>query len=220
MNKQLFILPPGLYRGANAEEIEATANGLAEMDLFHLPYERDVYVQMAWSDCISHQGKLVEFSPHIFAVVGPLGKGQVADVVLINTKSLARASLINDPLDVVGEANAVIKQVTALLIVMLATRNVVKTTKQNKLAKLGIGKKNWRSQFAYTTTISLPADLDDDPDRPPTGTTKAPHLRRGHIRRQHFGPDNQYEKKIWVASVFVNADPNFVNKRGAYNIVT
>lgn len=191
------------------------------MDLLRLPYERDVYVQVAASDCITHKGEFVTFGPHIFVLVGPLGEGQVASAMTINTKSGYKIDLLRDPsIPDVGhdEAAAVISNVRELLIVMLATRNVVKTTKQHKLAKMGIGKKSWRSQFDYTTTISLPAELEDDPDRPPTGTAKAPHLRRGHVRRQHFGPGRQYEKKIWVAPVFVNADPDFVNHRKAYNV--
>jgi hypothetical protein len=49
--------------------------------------------------------------------------------------------------------------------------------------------------------------------------SKAPHLRRGHIRqRQHYGPGNHFVKKIWIAPVFVNADPDFVNQRAAYNV--
>jgi hypothetical protein len=82
----------------------------------------------------------------------------------------------------------------ALLIVLLATRNVVKTTKQNKLAKLGIGKRNFRNRFDYTTTISFPADLEDDPDHPGSGDWSgtafapgpypAPALRAGEPFRE------------------------------------
>lgn len=108
------------------------------------------------------------------------------------------------------------------LIAMLATRNAVKERREDKLAKLGIGKRKYKHRFRYTTTISLPRDseMESDPDHPP-GKGKAPHLRRGHIRRnQRYGPKNAFVRAVWIAPVFVNADPDFVSERGAYNVTT
>jgi hypothetical protein len=105
------------------------------------------------------------------------------------------------------------------LIVLLATRNAVKHTTENKLAKLGIGKKNKR-RYSYSTTITLPdeLELEADPEHHTQGKPKCPHLRRGHIRRQHWGPARAYEKKVWIAPIFVNADHDFVATRTHYNV--
>lgn len=106
-----------------------------------------------------------------------------------------------------------------LIVALLATRNSVKNRSEDKLAKLGIGKKKYKHRYRYTTTISLPdpEDMEADTEHPPTGRTVAPHLRRGHIRRQHFGPQRAFVKRIFIEPVFVNADPDFVSTREAYN---
>ena len=108
-----------------------------------------------------------------------------------------------------------------LLIALLATRNVRKSTHINKLGRLGIGKKKQHTnRYTYTTTLALPpeADMQSDAEHPP-GKKKCPHLRRGHIRRhQHFGPNNQFTKQVWIAPIFVNASEEFTKTRQAYNL--
>lgn len=105
------------------------------------------------------------------------------------------------------------------LVTLLATRNAVKSRRENKLAKLGIGnKRKVANRYRYTTTISLPDELPIDDEHKPTGAAKAPHLRRGHIRRQRYGPELKFTKPKWIEPVFVNADPGFVSQRDHYNI--
>ena len=44
-----------------------------------------------------------------------------------------------------------------------------------------------------------------------------PHLRRGHIRTQHYGVGNKEIKKIFIQPVFVNADEGWIaDQRKAY----
>lgn len=106
-----------------------------------------------------------------------------------------------------------------MLVVLLASRNVVKTRTKDKLAALGIGKgrrDNYRP--IYTTTLSLPGPLKDERDAAGgQGITLRAHLRRGHIRRQKYGPGLEFTKSIWIEPCFVNADENFVSERSAYN---
>lgn len=107
-----------------------------------------------------------------------------------------------------------------LMVALLATRNSVKTRTEDKLAKLGIGRKKYKHRYRYTTTILLPEaeDMESDAEHPPThGGKKAPHLRRGHVRRQHFGPQRAFVKRVFIEPVFVNADHDFVSTREAYN---
>lgn len=109
--------------------------------------------------------------------------------------------------------------VRELLIVLLATRNAIKTRVKDKLLALGIGRNKRRlnnQRPLYTTTITLPT-LGDTPTGQPTGRTVAPHLRRGHIRNQAWGPRRSFHKSVWIDPIFVNADPSYVSTRVAYN---
>lgn len=107
------------------------------------------------------------------------------------------------------------------LITLLATRNAVKEIEHNKCVRLGIGtKKHGKRSYEYVTTIMVP----DEGERPPAegpgepGREVAPHLRRGHIRHQRFGPNYELAKLIWIAPVIVNADKGWVATRRAYNM--
>lgn len=102
-----------------------------------------------------------------------------------------------------------------LLIVLLATKNITKAMRTDKLAKAGIARDK---RHVYTTTLSLGrvAEIGSEPMLP--GIAKRPHLRRGHLRSQHYGPRNQFLKRVWIEPCFVNADEDFVNERTAYNV--
>lgn len=206
--RHLFVLAPGVLDSTSPEEVEATKVGLEEVGLFHMPYERDVYIQLRATDAIGP-----DVNPDHNIVYGPFGKKQTVKISVHDAKRGRIA-----PEKVFDAPEAVI-QLSSLLVILLATRNAEKTTTENKLARLGIGKST-KHRFAYTTTISLPRDLPEDGDNPPRGGSVAPHLRRGHVRRQHYGKENLLEKKIWIAPVFVNADPAFVATRTKYRIVT
>lgn len=125
--------------------------------------------------------------------------------------------------DITDQVNAVpaLQAVTDLLVVLLATKNAIKTTRSNKLAKLGIGKYKGHKDFKYITTISLPPaeEMEDDAEHPAgTGSPKCPHLRRGHFRNVHYGPKRAFTRAAWIAPVFVNADKEWTKTRAAYNV--
>lgn len=179
---------------------------LKEVGLFQMPYDRDVYIQASARECVG-----ADAGAHHHMIYGPFGTNQIVGISLYDAKlGITTASEVFDDRDAID-------CLRSLLIILLATKNAEKRTTENKLAKLGIGK-SAKHRFAYTTTIGLPRYLPDDVDNPPRGGHIAPHLRRGHIRRQHYGANNQFEKQIWIAPVFVNADPDFVAARRRYRI--
>lgn len=105
-----------------------------------------------------------------------------------------------------------------ILIVLLATRNIVKERTKDKLLSMGIGAKKNNFRPLYTTTLTLPKPRVKDDGQPANvGTSPRPHLRRGHIRHQKYGPKLAFTKMIWVEPCFVNADDQFVSERSAYN---
>lgn len=203
-HKHLFVFSPGLAGTTSKEEVEATAAGLNEVGLYHPPYDRDVFIQIHAREVVGPHAR-----PYHHVIYGPFGRDQVPVMVVLDE----RTGWTSETMPIGNEVD----DLAMLLVVLLATKNAVKRTAYCKLAKLGIGKSH-RHRFVDTTTISLPAERDADGENPPRGTKVAPHLRRGHVRRQHYGAGNQMEKKIWIASVFVNADPDFVATRTKYRI--
>lgn len=124
------------------------------------------------------------------------------------TSKLENRSLLKDvECDPIGYAYCV-------LLVLLATRNVIRETTVSKAARLGIGK----NRYPYTTTLKLGAITETAKDGAGVGAARRPHLRRGHIRRQHYGPGNEFVKRIWVQPVFVNATEGWIAPRTAYNV--
>jgi len=107
--------------------------------------------------------------------------------------------------------------VVQLLVAVLATRNVVKQTTHNKLARLGIGHRSDR--YEYTTRLLPPTDAPEATGEgaPTEGRPKCPHLRRGHIRNQRHGPNYEFVKQIWIEPIFVNADREWTKTRTGYN---
>lgn len=108
----------------------------------------------------------------------------------------------------------------AILLVMLATKNA----KQEKLVNRDLlagkhNKKNvYRKDYPYTTTISIGKITENYTNNGDDSKSVRPHLRRGHIRTQSFGPNRSFEKKIFIEPVFVNASEGWIGKRSAYNV--
>lgn len=102
------------------------------------------------------------------------------------------------------------------LVVILASKGIIKETREHKLAALGVGKP---SRFSATTTIRLTTRLQvGNATESPSHRPSRPHLRRGHIRSQHYGKGNAQVKDIWIAPVFVNADKEFIASRREFRV--
>jgi hypothetical protein len=107
-----------------------------------------------------------------------------------------------------------------LLVVLLATKNIIKEIKIDKLAKLGIGKNKHKPHTVTYLKIGKITETITKSGKPvPTGTILMPHLRSGHIRHQHYGLGNKYIKEIYIHSTFVNADKDWIADRTEYRVL-
>lgn len=224
ITRQLFIVSPEVRAALSSDDVMATCHDLREMDLYSLPYpEVTIRTNMdgivRWTSLAGDNS----FDPN--AKVGPTAMFDISfslepgsiRVEVIDT----RTGFYEDVTEMMerqeGNADSIRRMFADGLIALLATRNIVKDVRENKIAKLGIGKK--RNRYSHITTLRLPALLDDDAENSTPGAAKAPHLRRGHIRRQHYGPRfGQLVRKIWIEPCFVNADASFVSTRVAYKM--
>jgi len=107
-----------------------------------------------------------------------------------------------------------------ILIVLLATKNTKIEQILNKQLMRGKFNKSqeYRSKFPITTTISIGKIVETYTQDGEDSRNVRPHLRRGHLRTQHYGPKNELTKKIFIQPVFVNASEGWIAERRAYNV--
>lgn len=218
--RQLFLCDSTFIDAFTNEEVAATYSDMCELGIAHPPYpDFDVIIPAHY---IMSLKSTREWTPHEIAAFNQWKlKYCFTDSQPVNIQMDQLNgnwySLDPDHPDYKGElANMRDTGISVLkfLVVALATRNVIKEIKPNKLAKLGIGK----SPYAASTTLRIGAITEFVVEGKGTHAAPRPHLRRGHIRHQHHGPNNEHVKSIWIAAVFVNVDQEFIDRRTAYNL--
>lgn len=244
---ELFLLSDETVRSCNMKEVEATYSDMASLDLDHLPYShciiqvpgRFIFHLTGIDVTIGKDGKYdIKFQPgaDIRNIMDTVQKFMQFEArffysddafmhARVRLNSLSKWEDITQ-FQITPPAKTEMQQSIAksgaqlrkLLIVLLATRNAIKTRTKDKLLSLGIGKRKYSNDRPiYTTTISLPTLPNPEHDPIPTGIPKRPHLRRGHIRNQKYGPRLSFTKAIWIEPCFINTDDSFVSPRAAYN---
>lgn len=231
--RHVFEIAWDVWTALDDEEIAATVDGMREMGIYELPYvSGNIIIRIhlpAKNGQIFHEVSGIrdgeEFKEQI--IVYPDAPPHALAWYKQNPAKAAHPD--GDPLVDMGitiEKKRIVHRFGTLfspeqsrkmyrdgLVVMLASRGLAKNSKQRKLAKLGIGKKD----NEYVTTIRMERDLERH-ESIREGSPVRPHLRRGHVRMQPHGHANSLRKKIWVEPCFVNADADFVNQRKAYRV--
>jgi len=243
--RNLFIIDSATMKAVSQETITQTVADLKTLGLYKLPYNR-VAVRMPLDVCCvtadkpgffvenlqKYKGGALDFvkDPKTGRWRSNFGPDHCVEFRNLNLEGepteLWFIHEINTPRwrpyefrDTKARWDNHAEVVSDLLITLLATKNALKRTHHNTLAnRIPCKRPGSTRAYEYVTTISIPSELEDDTEHPPTGGTKCPHLRRGHIRRQHYGPKMAFIKQIWIEPVFVNADPTFVSHRKAYNL--
>jgi hypothetical protein len=239
--EHVFCVEGRAYLAMSDEEVKASVAGLKEMDLYHLPFsEGQIILRFLISE--DHYlearglGEADEFTfDHI--LISRKGEGRRTFKIEMDVGKPTYKDLTPyfEEMPKVIDGNRVIYRFRDrgaphilyankdacrdFLILLLASRGVEKKTKDvSKLRRLGIGKRD--QSAAYITTIRLSSNLQrGNAEEAKPGLPVRPHLRRGHIRHQHYGPNNSQIKKIWIEPVFVNADDDFISSRTAYRIL-
>jgi hypothetical protein len=237
--RQAFRLSKEIVESTSKEEVKATIEGMKELGICRAPFDQmDILVQerelfkiyktsvTSQREYERMQADLEHSSREIIfrydnqqahpKVVQCLMEGAPHQWVNMVDFLLECTAAEGAPRDYTKTVYEIGLELLDILIALLATRNVVKEVKECKTLRLGIGRKD-RHQYTTTLKIGQLVEQVDGPDSA-SGLTRRPHLRRGHIRRQHHGPKNELVKSIWIEPVFVNADASWIAERTAYNV--
>ena len=247
IDPQLFRLSPEIWKAADIEDILATAQDMIDMGIFKTPYEefaievpmkfmfgivkddrdlekdldfiRDAFILFEYKMRTVHDGGNEKQTIDTLYFTG-LEKNRKIKIPRTSVANFNMSSSGFMDFELVKEMVTLAYTLHIVLTVLLATRNhQARTVINHDLLAGKSNKKNaYRKAYPYTTTISIGNITEShvgDNDDP---RTVRPHLRRGHIRTQRFGPDLAFEKKVFIEPVFVNASQGWIAKREAYNV--
>lgn len=244
---ELFLIPHSTFEALSMEEVEASYADMEELGIASLPYlKTDMAVAGNCIDQISKGTELPleenyaledvsqkPFRKEVYNELKRIGVDlkdwelrlrfedeQLKDVLFKKVNGQYHSTAFRlTPKSNPPAAHSIYTlslQYRKALIVLLATKNVIKTRRENKALRLGIGAKNiWKP--LYTTTITLPPQSTITESTGEPGKPKRPHLRRGHIRNQRYGPKLAFTRRTWIKPCFINADEDFISSRTAYN---
>jgi hypothetical protein len=231
----LFRLSDDVLESFDMEDVRATYNDMAELGINKDPYPRyAIQVKYKFIQNFSEQARLLvgdrgsaysdvkDFvwtliydtdydTGHYNCDIYMLFRGQ-----MVNLKNESIRLGTKNHYDVVCKIGEYMRY---FLMVILATRNVVKATKKNMPRAISPMQRKDAEHYGHTTTIKIGKITESYGASTGLGGRRRPHLRRGHIRTQRFGKGNAEVKKIFIQPVFVNADENWINEQKTYRVV-
>lgn len=215
---QAFRLSTKIIDAISFEEVDATWNAMVELGIANPPYpDMDIFIR-ANTEQFRTTADLEIFARVREGILEPecwcqTKNGEKSTLSELRNKLRVDTSFT----DGLMEEERFGRRLYRILLVLLATRNTVKRTTENKLAKLGIGTK--KNPYRFVTELELPGiETLHEEGTSGTSSKRRPHLRRGHIRNQKHGPGNEFTKKIWIEPMFIHADEEWIGERTGYNV--
>ena len=242
---QVFRISSEIWDAMDLDDVEATINDMRKGDLCHPPMPKyAIEVGEKFIDrlmaMVAHRqkweaekesygfGLFIEFScpnyPHLkeinFKIKRLEGK-YVDDWEATAKEMLVQKIITQHKYDTLIQImTSLTFVVNSVLICLLATRN---TTREQKIDKNMVqgkvnGTNKYRKDFPVTTTLRIGKITETLTSEGGGGWKVRPHLRRGHLRSQFYGPNRELHRQIFIAPVFVNADEGWIAERKAYNV--
>jgi len=109
--------------------------------------------------------------------------------------------------------------ISKVLTVLLATKNIEKDVEACNKPTSRNRRERTLSKYSSVTTIRIGKITETMRSIGGSGSSVRPHLRRGHIRHQHYGKGNTELKKIFIQPMFINADQGWIDGQKEYRVV-
>ena len=230
---ELFRLSKEVWNSLTFDEIISTADAMREMELFQPPYNRfDVECDPALFATFGKKDQYPDEDcdiPFITKVVchydlHGLNK-RPEDFHITFYGSTKPYMLTTHPWTVAEESREIYRDlylfVFTSLIVVLASRNIVKNQVTNDARARNHTQRTDSKHYSSTTTIRVGKITEYIGNKSEgSGRTVRAHLRRGHIKGVRHGEGRTELKKVFIPPTFVNADRDWVApKRGSYKVV-
>lgn len=240
-HQQVFRLSMDLLDAVDLEELEETRNAMIEMNIFHAPYPEfaiEVSRDFVWNLCEKIWPDFNGGDSWRFGLFIVYNENEANEAIYHGPVYALRDNKVHNMHDVVSEM--VLKgQITekdseknklwirsvsgilfTMLIIFLATKNTEKEQFLNKAILKGKTNKTneHKRNFPITTTLRIGKITETVGTEGGGGWKVRPHLRRGHIRSQAYGPNREMHKQIFIAPIFVHADEGWIAERKAYNV--
>lgn len=229
---ELFRLSKSVWDSVTFEDIIDTSNAMKELGIFNPPLSifdiecpgKALNVYAYDGESANEDGMVDSLICH-YNLAQPPAENHFDITFFLRGKSL-RMNHVTYPdyfkEDVLrGVYNHFYIFVLHVLIVVLASKNIVKKQSYNEPRSRSHQEREDSKNYNTTTTIKI-GEITEyiGKHRNVTGRTVRPHLRRGHIRTVGIGEGRKETKKIFIQPCFVNADRDWVAvPRKSYNLV-
>jgi hypothetical protein len=229
---QLFRLSKEVWKSLTYDDIIETARAMLEVKIFNPPYRKFEI------EC-PKEAFLVFADTYTDELLGPLDTAifyydlgnykqnryfKIRLYGMFNNVSHGMtAEPWNTPNEELREAfHDFYLFVFSALLVVLASKNVVKTQVVNDKKSKSHKQREDSKSYETTTTIKVGKVTEYIGNKPEgSGRTVKAHLRRGHVKGVRIGEGRKDIKKVFIQPCFVNADRDWVAEpRKNYKVVS